>query len=311
MGEYTIRNWMIISLTHLNISDNALERLSDDSFIAQSGLEVIDLSGNELEDISEKTFMYIPKLRWLSLANNKKLKIPDGVPFLNNDNLQVLHLEDCGLYRISLSSFKGLSNLRELYLSYNKITTVGIGAGTLGRHVLKIRYLELSHNNLQKVPRDLTKLQSLEALGMRHNELRNLSDILLVERQVKRLNISDNKWECLCEDCDIGRICDSSSCQIDMCESPSQRDSVHCSTEDLTTIVNKPLREYAVAVTESHALQQDATTTRPQYLLAIACLLGAVCAVLSSVNVYLHLRERNGRSHNMDPEQSVPLTVVT
>jgi hypothetical protein len=82
LGAYTIRKWMLISLRHLNISNNALRTLSEQSFIAQRELDVIDLSGNELEHIPEKTFMYIPKLTWLSLANNKKLKIPDAVPFL-------------------------------------------------------------------------------------------------------------------------------------------------------------------------------------------------------------------------------------
>jgi Leucine-rich repeat (LRR) protein len=161
LGAYTIRKWMILSLRYLNVSNNALRTLKETSFIAQSGLEVIDFSCNELEYISEKTFMYIPRLKWLSLANNRKLKILDGVPFLNNNNFSVLHLEECGLYRLSLSSFNGLSNLRELYLSHNKIRTVEMGAGSLGLPILKIRYLELTYNKLQEVPRDLTQLQSL------------------------------------------------------------------------------------------------------------------------------------------------------
>jgi Leucine-rich repeat (LRR) protein len=82
LGAYTIRKWMIISLRYLNLSNNALRILDEVSFMVQRCLEVIGLSGNELEYISEETFMYIPRLRWLSLANNKQLKIPDGVPFL-------------------------------------------------------------------------------------------------------------------------------------------------------------------------------------------------------------------------------------
>jgi hypothetical protein len=61
LGVYTIREWMITSLWYLNISNNALRTLGQDSFMAQSGLEVIDLSGNELEYIPDKTFKYIPK----------------------------------------------------------------------------------------------------------------------------------------------------------------------------------------------------------------------------------------------------------
>jgi hypothetical protein len=116
VGEYTIRMWMIVSLKHLNISNNAIRTLSDKSFIGQSGLKVVDLSGNELEYISEKTFMYIPNLVWLSLANNKKLKIPGNTPFLKNTNLRVLHLENCGLYRISLIICRSYQPLQIIFV---------------------------------------------------------------------------------------------------------------------------------------------------------------------------------------------------
>jgi hypothetical protein len=48
------------------------------SFIGQSGLELLDLSGKELDHISSNTFTHVPRLKWLSLANNE-LKIPDSV----------------------------------------------------------------------------------------------------------------------------------------------------------------------------------------------------------------------------------------
>jgi hypothetical protein len=313
LDEYTIRKWMIISLRLLNISNNALRIVNDFSFVAQSGLQVIDLSGNELDHISENTFTSIPKLTWLSLANNRKLKIPDNVPFLQNSNLQVLHLENCGLYSITLSSFIGLISLTELYLSYNKITTVDVGLGTVGHPVLKIRYLELSHNSLQEVPRALTQLQSLEDLGMCYNELRNLSDILRVERHVKRLNIRNNGWECLCEVCDIKSICDNISCQVDLCGSSSKgEDSVRCLSEHITTTVNESLIGYTVSSVEPHAPEKTAATMSIDVLfLIITCCLGTLCVVLALVSVYLKLRLKNRSSHNMNPEQSVPLTVVT
>jgi hypothetical protein len=148
---------------------------------------------------------------------------------------------------------------------------VQIEAGTVGLPALKIRYLELSHNNLQEMPRNLTGLQSLEDLGMRHNELSDLNDIVLVERHVKRLNISNNKWECLCVNCSIDKICGSISCQVDVCESPSEMNLVRCFTEDTTTVVTEPLMRYDVSVTEPHASQQNVTSMGPQYLFVLMC----------------------------------------
>jgi hypothetical protein len=190
---------------------------------------------------------------------------------------------------------------------------VQIEAGTVGLPALKIRYLELSHNNLQEVPSNLTELQSLQGLGMSHNELRNLSDIVLVERHVKRLNISNNKWECLCKNCSIDKICGSISCKVDVCESPSEMNLVRCFTEDPTTVVTEPLMRYDVSVTEPRAPQQSVTNMGAEYLFVSVCFLVAICFVLTLVNVHLYVKMRKLKkltARNMDPEQSVPLMVA-
>jgi hypothetical protein len=80
----------------------------------------VDPSSGEQHCVSESTFMYIPNLVLVPLANSKKLMFPDNTPFLQNKNLRVLHLENCGLYRISHSSFVGVTNHCEIYLSYTK-----------------------------------------------------------------------------------------------------------------------------------------------------------------------------------------------
>ena len=74
----------------------------------------------------EHHFYICSAFKWLSLANNE-LKISDNALFLQNMNLQVLHLENCSLNRILLSSFFGFVNLNELYLSSNKLQTVEMG----------------------------------------------------------------------------------------------------------------------------------------------------------------------------------------
>jgi Leucine-rich repeat (LRR) protein len=166
------------------------------SFVGQSGLQLLDLSNNELKLISSKAFTHVPRLKWLSLASNE-IKIPDNTLFLQNMNLQVLHLENCSLNRILLSSFIDFVNLNELYLSSNKLRNVEKGSLTLSHPLTNIRYLEFSRNNLEDLPHTLTQLHSFEDMKIRYNEPRNLSDILLLERHVRHLNISNNPWGCL------------------------------------------------------------------------------------------------------------------
>jgi Leucine-rich repeat (LRR) protein len=313
LGEYTIRKWMIVSLKHLNISNNAIRTISARSFIGQSGLRVVDLSSNELEHISEETFMYTPTLEWLSLANNKKLNIPDDTSFLRSRNLKVLHLESCGIHRIPLSSFADLIELRELYLSHNKITSLEMGSRILCQPLIKVLYLDLSYNNLGEVPQALTQLPRLEDLNMRYNKLSNVSDILLVERKVKLLNISDNPWRCLCEVCDWSKVCDNVSCQIDVCGGLGENgDTVHCASQPNVSTVNEPSARDSVTLPYSYQLQQDTVgSTLLNVWNAVSLGVGALCTVLS-VLVFRAKHLANKRvSHSMDAEHSVPLTNVT
>jgi len=60
VDEY-IRTWVIVSLRHLNMSNNALRMLNELSFIGQGGLEVY-LSSNELEHIWSSTFTSVTRL---------------------------------------------------------------------------------------------------------------------------------------------------------------------------------------------------------------------------------------------------------
>jgi hypothetical protein len=220
------------------------------------------------------------------LANNK-LKIPDNTLFLQNANLEVLHLENCGLYGISLSSFVGFVKLTELYLSYNKIRTVETGNYTISRPLTKIRYLELSHNNLADIPHALTELQSLEDVDMRYNELRNLSGILFLERHVKCLNISNNPWKCSCEECDVDKICGNISYQVDLCEGSSgSENSVHCVFQNVAFTVNESsTREALVAAGSPETVQETTFRTAVFLLLVVICVLSALCVFLFFVCV--------------------------
>ena len=208
-------------------------------------------------------------------------------------NLQVLHQENCGLNRILLSSFIGFVNLNELYLSSNKLRTVEKGSLTLYRLPTNIRYLELSHNNLEDLPHTLTQLQNFEGTNIRYYELRNVIGILLLERHVRHLNISNNPWGCLSEACDLDAICGNITYQAGLCGRWNERENeVHCVAEDIVPIISESSIGEIVVMRESGERQQGTVLTAgyvfmPGFVLGVLCTLLVICipvVVLQEVN---------------------------
>jgi len=177
LGAFTIRNWMIISLKELNLSNNAINIIDGKSFIGQSGLEKLDLSGNNITTFPLETFVYPPHLKWLSLASNSELQLREHTPLLESDSLQVLHLEYCNIETICITNLEKLVKLNELYLSHNKIKTLSTANRGELDCLKNIRILDVSYNQLQKLPPEFVTLPKLEKVDLRYNKLGSLCDV--------------------------------------------------------------------------------------------------------------------------------------
>jgi Leucine-rich repeat (LRR) protein len=177
LDEYTIRKWMIVSLRQLNLSNNAINIINENALIAQSGLEKLDLSGNKLTNIPLKTFMYPPRLQWLSLARNREIQVAEDKPLLESDSLLVLHLEHCNIRKLSAVNFKKVVKLQELYLSHNKIESILTLTEGPVRSLMNIRILYISYNHLRQLPQEIISLPNLEKLDARNNELKMLCEM--------------------------------------------------------------------------------------------------------------------------------------
>lgn len=177
LDALTIRNWMIVSLKELNLSNNAINRINGKSLSGQSGLKILDLSGNNITSFPLQTFAYAPRLQWLSLANNGELLIPEHSPLLESDSLQILHLEHCNIDTICVTNLEKLVQLKELHISHNKIKTLSMdGRGDLGC-LKNIRVLDISYNQLQKLPPEIMTLPELAEVRVRNNKLEVLCEV--------------------------------------------------------------------------------------------------------------------------------------
>jgi Leucine-rich repeat (LRR) protein len=176
LDEYTVRNWMILSLRQLNLSNNAINTVHENALIGQSSLEKLDLSANTITNISLKTFMYPPRLQWLSLANNRGIQVTEDTPLLESKSLLVVHLEYCNLRKLPAVNLEKMVKLEELYISHNKIESISIQTERSVRCLMNLKILDISYNHLRQLSPEIILLPNLEKLDVRNNKLKVLRE---------------------------------------------------------------------------------------------------------------------------------------
>ncbi|KAM7342783.1 uncharacterized protein ACRADG_010069 [Cochliomyia hominivorax] len=98
----------------------------------------------------------------------------ERVPLLSSDSLSLLNLMHNNISVITAKNFIKISNLRELYLSWNSIQTIEPYAFSDLAH---LQVLDVSHNNLYNLAFQLfLPLQSLESLSLSWNRHLNQTE---------------------------------------------------------------------------------------------------------------------------------------
>ncbi|EHH49916.1 hypothetical protein EGM_00654, partial [Macaca fascicularis] len=139
--------------------------LPDNMFNGSSNVEVLILSSNFLRHVPKHL---PPALYKLHLKNNKLEKIPPG-------------------------AFSELSSLRELYLQNNYLTDEGLDNETFWK-LSSLEYLDLSSNNLSRVPAGLPR--SLVLLHLEKNAIRSVdADVLTPIRSLEYLLLHSNQLQ--------------------------------------------------------------------------------------------------------------------
>ncbi|KAM6941411.1 volume-regulated anion channel subunit LRRC8C [Lycodopsis pacificus] len=105
-------------------------------------------------------------------------------------NVVSLELVDCELERIPSAVFS-LSNLQELDLKENKLTTVEEILSL--QHCHRLVTLKLWHNKITYIPDHISKLHTLETLDVSWNKLRKLPSRLFYCTKLRHLDVSHNQ----------------------------------------------------------------------------------------------------------------------
>ncbi|XP_056115625.1 extracellular matrix protein 2 [Rhinichthys klamathensis goyatoka] len=157
------------SLLELKINDNKLSGLTPHSFKGLSQLLTLELEDNYFHDgnVSPLAFKPLKRLIYLRLDDNKFRAIPSGLPA----SVQELHLSDNKIEVVHSGLLNKTTNLRVLNLSHNRIREDRIHPRAW-IHLLKLEYLDLSHNKLVHVPSFLPA--GLRQLILHHNQIERI-----------------------------------------------------------------------------------------------------------------------------------------
>lgn len=114
-------------LKYLNISHNRISTLKLSDLEGLENLERLDLTFNlfhDWKDIHSSTFLATKNLKFLDFSSNPLRSIPKYSNHLYIESLEVIRLTNCSMKTIPVNVFNRLTNLKELYLSDNPITSI-------------------------------------------------------------------------------------------------------------------------------------------------------------------------------------------
>lgn len=153
-----------LSLQELYLRGNLIQRFQPGIFQGKAQLQVLDLSANRLTNkgLGKGALINATRLESLNLEGNLLKHVPRHLP----RSLKTLNLEGNSISSISKAMFLSLSHLEHLGLARNKISKVVPGAF---RVLPLLHQLDLSHNRLHQVPRQLPAW--LVYVALNHNKI--------------------------------------------------------------------------------------------------------------------------------------------
>ncbi|XP_071549840.1 uncharacterized protein [Panulirus ornatus] len=209
------------NLITLNLSKNQIKTIHTDAFRGQNKLEIFwlndnnittllniflsDLSSlqelylenNQIENIQDKCFKNMKKLEYLSLSNNKMQHV-SSLLFEGLSSLEKLFIDNNKIMDIEPQTFQKLKKLTDLDLSNNQIFVI---RRYMFERTIPLRTLNLRGSMINEIdPDSFMDLLYLEELNLRRNMLTHLNRFYLNVRNVRNLNIAENKFEIIEED---------------------------------------------------------------------------------------------------------------
>ncbi|CAH3013556.1 unnamed protein product [Porites evermanni] len=175
-------------LLTIDFSHNQLKEVPPELENAKA-LIVLSLSHNKISVISNQLFINLTDLIYLDLGNNLIESIPPQLRRLVN--LQTLILNNNPLLHAQLRQLPSLTQLHTLHLRNTQRTVTNM-PGKL-ESLVNLTDLDLSFNDLPRVPEPVYMIASLKRVNLSHNQITEVSTLIDTWTQLETLNLSRNQ----------------------------------------------------------------------------------------------------------------------
>lgn len=184
------------NLRYLDLSNNYIEIFSEKTFSSSEMLEFVDLSFNLITFISESTFENNSKLKYLNLGGNKLSKLPPKI-FMYQTEIVSLHLYKNSLNEVHEALFANKEKLEYLDMSDNAITSV---SDKSFKSLPALKTLHLYQNKLHGTLNlsAFDKNKRLQLLTLNSNKYSSIDASTFVNSDME-IWLHNNHWSCECD----------------------------------------------------------------------------------------------------------------
>ena len=176
------------SLIYLNLQNNLIRMLTNETFTGLHALETLLLDTNQITSIENSTFRSLNRLRSLTL-NSNRLQIVNRHWFADLASLSVLDMSHNAIFSLEPSSFQDLRQLTELNLEHNQLQQIRRQSF---QGIIKLQTLSLTGNKFTRVPtRALSVFTNLKTLRLGSNPISSLGVDTFEQVHVREVHLHD------------------------------------------------------------------------------------------------------------------------